>query len=277
MVAGRILALALALAAGCAAPVLAQDLADTVLPPVEIRSKKNAGDMPYLSAYKVQQRLLSLLPPEPRVSDIRMRVLFISLSASQQDDFMPATWAVAIVGKTFEQVVPVSKGGYFLLPEVPIATDEDATLMFNTQTKKKTLSAVWTVRPKDGNALPYRDFARAIDEYELVRRRIGANELAMRQIREHRPNALRACFANREGAILVDGAASGAVARGSCWLLKLDAAKRNTDAAITFSGVLDTLTLDAVGNTAISTDTNQRTRRPELIEELDPETGKIRW
>ncbi|MES2759425.1 MAG: hypothetical protein V4693_18790 [Pseudomonadota bacterium] len=264
-------------AACLAAPAFAQDASDIVLAPVEIRSKRNAGDMPYLSAYKVQQRLLSLLPPEPRVSDIRMRVLFTSLAETAQDDFMPATWAVAVVGATFEQVVPVSRGGYFLLPEVPIATDADATLMFNTQTKKKTLSAVWTVRAKEGNALPYRDFARAIEEYEFVRRRIGVNELALRQIREHRPNALRACFANGEGAILVDGLASGAVARGSCWLLKFDAAKGNGNAVISFTGVLAALTLDAVGNTALLPDAGQRTRRPEPIEELDPETGKIRW
>ncbi len=266
--------LALLLAVGCAIPAFAQDAA---VSSVEIRSKKNAGDMPYLSAYKVQQRLLSLLPPEPRVSDLRMRVLFTSLSQSEQDDFLPATWAVAVVGTTFEQVVPVSRGGYFLLPEVPIATDEDATLMFNTQTKRKTLSAVWTVRARDGNVLPYRDFARAIDEYELVRRKIGEGEVGMRQLREHRPNALRACFVNREGAILVDGAASGAVARGSCWLLQFDAARAGTASVITFSGALETLTLDALGNTAIAPAASGRIRRPELIEELDGGTGKIRW
>jgi hypothetical protein len=267
--------LALVLAACCCAPALAQDVVDTVVPAVEIRSRKNAGDMPYLSAYKIQQRLLSLLPPDPRVSDIRMRVLFTSLSQTEQDDFLPASWAVAIVGKTFEQVVPVTRGGYFLLPEVPVAADEDGTLMFNTQTKKKTLSAVWTVRPQ-GNALPYRDFARAIGEYELVRRRIGVGELALRQIREHRPNALRACFANREGGILVDGAASGAVARGSCWLLKFDADKANTDAVIGFSGALEALTLDALGDSSIAPEGKYRISRPELIEDLDPE-GKIRW
>lgn len=268
----RLLALLLA---GACAPAFAQDPA--AASSVEIRSRKNAGDMPYLSAYQVQRRLLSLLPPEPRVTDVRMRVLFTSLSQAEQDDFMPATWAVAVVGTTFEQVVPVTKGGYFLLPEVPIASDEDATLMFNTQTKKKTLSAVWTVRPRDGNTLPYRDFARAIDEYEVVRRKIGVNELGMRQLRDHRPNALRACFANREGAILVDGADAGAVARGSCWLLQFDADKAGTPSLITFSGVLEALTLDAIGNTAIAPAASGRIRRPELIEELDGGTGKIRW
>jgi hypothetical protein len=266
-----------ALAICTAAPALAQDSAHTVLAPVEIRSKKNAGDMPYLSAYKIQQRLLSLLPPEPRVSDIRMRVLFTSLSESEQDDFMPATWAVAIVGTTFEQVIPVGKGGYFLLPEVPVATDEDATLMFNTQTKKKTLSAVWTLRARAGNRMPYSDFTQAIAEYEVVRRKIGINELAMRQLREHRPNALRACFANREGEILLDGVAAGAVARGSCRLLKFDPARSGTDSVITFSGTLDALTLDALGNSAIAAEGTYRFRRPELIDDLDPDSGKIRW
>lgn len=266
--------LALLLAAGCAGSAFAQDAA---VSSVEIRSKKNAGDMPYLSAYKVQQRLLSMLPSEPRVSDVRMRVLFTSLSQSEQDDFLPATWAVAVVGKTFEQVVPVSRGGYFLLPEVPIATDEDATLMFNTQTKKKTLSAVWTVRAQGGKVLPYRDFGRAIDEYEVVRRKIGVGELEMRQLRENRPNALRACFVNKEGAILLDGAAAGAVARGSCWLLPFDAARAATASLIAFSGALETLTLDALGNSAIAPAAGGRIRRPELIDELDGGTGKIRW
>lgn len=274
MLAVRCMALALA---ACCAPACAHDRPDTVLPPVEVRAQKNAGDVPYLSAYKIQQRLLSLLPPEPRQTDVRMRVLFTSLAQSAQDDFMPASWAVAIVGKTFEQVVPVDRGGYFLLPEVPVATDEDATLMFNTQTRKRTLSAVWTVRTKDGKVLPYRDFARAIEEYDVVRGKIGRNELAMRQLREHRFNALRACFVNRQGAILVDGATSAAVARGSCWLLGFDAARGSTDAAITFSGELESLTLDAVGEAAISPDGKLRIGRPELIEELDPAPGKIRW
>ncbi|MDB5936726.1 MAG: hypothetical protein JWQ01_4070 [Massilia sp.] len=268
---------AIALAACCAFPAIAQETTDTVLPPVEVHSKKNPGDVPYLSAYKVQQRLLSLLPAEPRVTDIRMRVLFASLSPAEQDDFMPATWAVAVVGKTFEHAVPVERGGYFLLPEIPIAADEDATLMFNTQTRKKTLSAVWSVRVRAGNVLPYRDFARAIEEFDVVRRKIGRQELSMRQLRDHKYNALRACFANRQGAILIDGAASSAVASGSCLLLKFDPARGNTDAAITFSGELETLTLDAIGGSPSSPDANARTARPELIEELDSAPGKIHW
>jgi hypothetical protein len=268
---------ALVLAAGCALPAVARQPADTVLPPVEVHSKRNPGDLPYLAAYKVQQRLLALLPPEPRVTDLRMRVLFASLSPAEQDDFMPATWAVAVVGKTFEQAIPVARGGYFMLPEIPVAADEDATLMFNTQTRKKTLSAVWSVRVRAGNVLPYRDFAHAIEEFEMVRRKIGRDELSMRQLREHSYNALRACFANRSGTILVDGATSGALASGSCSLLPFDAARTGAGATITFSGELEALTLDAIGGKPTSPDANNRSRHPELIEELDSASGKIRW
>jgi hypothetical protein len=226
-----------------ALPASAQSSADTQLPPVEIRAKKNPGDAPYATAYTYQQRVIGLLAPEPRLLDVRMRLMFTGLTLVEQDDFMPANWGVAIVGETMDQTVPMAKGGYFLLPDLPIARSEAATLMFNTQTKENYLGFTWSVRVREGNLLPYRDFAKAIAEFDTMKRKVRWYERRLRELPSMKMSGLRACFVGGEGAILLDGAASGAFARGRCWLIKFDPAKGDTDATIAFSGELESLTL----------------------------------
>ena len=236
--------LACALASCCAWPAGAQIAADNVLPPVEIRSKKNPGNVPYAAAYKLQQRVMALLPPEPRVIDMRFRVVFASLSLQERDDFMPANWGVAVVGKTVDATIPMARGGYFLLPDLPVARSENAALMFNTQTEAKYLGSAWSLRVREGNLLPYRDFAKAIDEINSAKGNVGRNDWQLAEFRAMTFKGLRACFANAEGAVLLNGAASGAVARGRCWHLKFDAAMANADASLAFIGELESLTLD---------------------------------
>lgn len=236
--------LAWAVAVACAVPALAHAGDDVTLPPVEIRYKKNPGDLDYAIVYKLQERVRAYLPPEPRIIDYRGRAMFTGLTRTERDDFMPAGWAVAIVGKTVDYTVPTAKGGYFVLPDLPLAREEGAKLMFNTQTTERTLGVTWSVRVRDGNVLPYRDFAKALEEFEFVRNKVRWYERGLLSLRTIKYGSLRACFAGGDGAILIDGAASGALARGSCWILKFDAAKGSSDATIAFTAELASLTLD---------------------------------
>jgi hypothetical protein len=234
--------LAFALAGWVCFPATAQ-LAGKTIPKVEMRWKKNPGDFKYREAYQLQQRVLSILPPEPRLIDFRIRVLFAGLSQAQRDDFLPASWGVAIVGDTVDYTVPLDRGGYFVLPDLPIARDEDATLMFNTQTRPKLLGASFPLRLRAGNVLPYSDFAKAMQQFELVRSSISWFESGMREIRRAEYDALRACFAGPGGAILLDGAPAGTVDGPRCAVLKFDVSKVESGATISFAGELENLAL----------------------------------
>jgi hypothetical protein len=96
---------AFALAACAVLPAVAQVSVRASLPQVEVRWKKNPGDCKYRDAYQLQRRVLSILPPEPRLIDFRIRVLFAGLNQVERDDFMPAKWGVAIVSDTVDHTV----------------------------------------------------------------------------------------------------------------------------------------------------------------------------
>lgn len=106
---------------------------------IEIKSKKNPGDLPYKGFLSQQADLLSYMPPEPLAIDMRLRVSFTSMDDTERDIYLPSTWSVAIVGDTVDHPVPVTRGGYFLLPRLEQALSERATIMFNTQTRKNIL------------------------------------------------------------------------------------------------------------------------------------------
>lgn len=108
------------------------------LPPVKVHRKTNPGDLPYKDFLYIQNYVQSLLPERRRAIDVRLRVNFASDKGPDYDRFEPKSWAVAIVGDTTDHVVPVTRGGYFLLPELREAVHENATIMFNTPTREGT-------------------------------------------------------------------------------------------------------------------------------------------
>lgn len=212
--------------------------------PVEIHRKINLGDLPYRPFFGIQTYLQSLLPPEPRSIDLLGRVDFVAKSAVEKDLFAPDSWAVAVVGDEIDQVVPVRRGGYFLLPEVKLGMLELGTIMFNTQTRKGKMSVAWRVRIPSTQTLSYADFAKALEEVALVQRQIPAYRYDLREIRRHGHNALRACFLDAAGRIEVDGRPVATIPDGACQVLKYDpAAARAGKARIAFAGKLDIVTL----------------------------------
>ena len=216
-----------------------------MLAPIEIKSKKNPGDLPYKGMFRQQADLLSYLPPEPRVIDMRLRVSFTAIDAPERDAYLPGTWAVAIVGDTVDEQVPVARGGYFLLPDIKQAAAEKATIMFNTQTRKNWLDVAWMVRLKDDNTLAYKDFAKAFDEVASTQRNMPWYRLAFRFEKNARFDALKACFTST-GDILLDGKPAPTITRGACKLLKFEPERVAGPASmITLAGEVAHVTLDS--------------------------------
>lgn len=88
---------------------------------VKIAKTKNPGDLPYDAFYKNQVRLIAYLPAEPRIIEFMSRASFNGIAREEKDDYSPHSWGVAIVGDSVDYVVPMIRGGYFVLPNLPEA------------------------------------------------------------------------------------------------------------------------------------------------------------
>ena len=242
-----ILAACLSPLAAAAAAQQPEPIAADTLAPVEIRSKKNPGDLPYKGFYDVQAFVQSLMPPEPRVIDFTLRVAFTGLDEAEQDSYLPGSWSVAIVGDTVDHTVPVERGGYFILPALAQAAKERATIMFNAQTRKGYAGAGWKLRLAEGNTLPYPAFAQAFDEVKSVQKKIPWYRYGLREERSARFDALKACFGSGGGGIEIDGQPAPVQTRGACKVLKFDAGQAaSKSSVIAFVGKLENVTLDRV-------------------------------
>jgi len=244
-------ALAGMLASLPAAGAFAQDTgapAVRELSPVTIHRTKNPGDLRYAGFLSVWRFLQSILPPEPRVLEPRYRLSFTGLSGPERDDYRPGTWAVAIVGDSFDHPIEVERGGYFVLPELPQALKENATIMFNAQTRKNYLDLAWKFRIGQDQALSYADFAQAFTEVAAVQNRISVLQIHLRDEKNARFDGLKACFDKGQGRIDIDGQPAATTKAGSCQVLKFDpAVARSSQARIAFVGPLDSVTLHETG------------------------------
>lgn len=242
--ASAVLAALLALPAVSAS---AQDAATPVLkelPPVKIHRKSNPGDLPYKNFFRLQSFLQSLLPGDSSAVDLQLRVNFASDKGPAYDEFQPKTWAVAIVGETTDHVVPVRRGGYFVLPELRHAMRENATLMFNTSTRKGRVAVEWALRLDDKQTLPYAKVEKALSDVKWVQRKLPGHLGGLRELRKVAYDGLRACFLSDGGRILVDGRPAATQAEGKCRVLKLDEAKLGAGTSmISFAGALNIVTL----------------------------------
>ncbi len=208
---------------------------------VNIVSRINPGDIPYTKLFQAQARLASYLPKEPRLTDFVTRILFAELSPEQRDLFAPANWSVAIVGKTAEHTVPTSRGGYFVLPDLPQMRDEGATVMFNTQTTVSKFGIAWRVHLQ-GDSMSYQHLARVLEEVRATQDNVPLWRLNYRPIKTATMDGLKACFRTPEGGIDIAGAT--VARRGMCSLLVFNPALLGSNPTIRFDGALETLTIE---------------------------------
>lgn len=234
-----------------AAPASAQDAATPVLkplPPIKIHRKSNPGDLPYKNFFQLQSFLQSLMPDGPRAVDLQLRLNFDGEKGPAYDEFEPKSWAVAIVGEATDHVVPVRRGGYFVLPELRYAMRENATIMFNTPTRKGRVAVEWTLRLGETQSLSYADVASAMEQVRSVQRKIPSRLGALGELRLVKYDGVRACFLSDSGRIEVDGLPAATIDEGKCRVLKLDQATASAGAStITFVGPLNVVTLNLAG------------------------------
>lgn len=209
---------------------------------VEVAKKKNLGDLPYGPFYKNQERLIAYLPNEPRIIDLSKRISFNGMGKQERDDYSPQNWGVAIVGDSVDYVVPMTRGGYFILPDLPQARQEKAKLLFNATTQKNFLKTAWVLRHHD-NTISYKDFARSFVEVKQLQEKIRWYELNLKDEKNAIFDSLKACFRESGGAILLGDAPAKTLELGRCVWLEFNQKQVNLNPAIKFVGALEIVTL----------------------------------
>ncbi|MFC0350314.1 hypothetical protein [Undibacterium danionis] len=209
---------------------------------VEVAKKKNPGDLPYAFFYKSQGRLLEYMPVEPRTIDFSNRISFNGLGKQERDDYFPSNWGVAIVSDSVDVVVPMTRGGYFVLPDLPQARQENAKLLFNTTSQKGSLKTAWILRYRD-NTLSYTDFARSFDEVKQIQEKIKWYELKFKDEKKSSFDSLKACFLEAGGDILLDDVPAKTSKLGRCVRLEFAPELVKSNPRLKFVGALEIVTL----------------------------------
>lgn len=210
---------------------------------IKVVARKNPGDIPYRGFLRMQRRLLSKLPPEPRKLDIMLRISFTELPGPGQDEYLPQSWAVSVVGDSVDETVQVRRGGYFLLPELKQAEEEDATIMFKEQSRKGWLDIGWVVRTGEGQRLRYAELGQAMAELRTIQKEISMFDLGLRAEKYGKYDTLKACFLEPGGQLRINGKPAADAAIGNCALLRVDPSRAATGDEIEFAGQLDIVTL----------------------------------
>lgn len=209
---------------------------------IKVAKKKNPGDLPYDGFYKNQVRVIAYMPNEPRTIDFMSRASFDGADERERDDFAPHSWGVAIVGDSVDEVVPMIRGGYFVLPDLPQARQEKAKLLFNTTTKKNNLKTAWVLRHHE-NTISYKDFARSFEEVKQLQAKIKWYELNLKDEKNMTFDSLKACFLESGGTIVLDDIPVTNLEQGRCVLLKFDPEQIESNPTIKFVGTLEIVTL----------------------------------
>jgi len=220
------------------APAAGQDGA---LKTVRIKARTNPGDLPYGWVFEDQKLLQAALPAQARMVDFSWRITFTELSLPEQDAWTPQGWAVALVARDFEQDVPVARGGYFLLPALPIGR-QGSTIMFNEQSLQGHMGAAWHLRVGADQRLPYAGFRQAMDEIQGMQNAIPVGHGGLKLVRTADYDALKACFLAPGGRVLIDATPVADASIGNCTILKFDPAI-GAGRTIAFSGPLDIVTV----------------------------------
>lgn len=241
-----VLAGAIALAAEAQeAPASSQSTPAT--PRIKIAARTNAGNLPYRLVFTDQHALESFLPARPRMIDVVWRIRFTEMTVPEQDAYVPQGWAVALVGDSVEQTVPVARGGYFLLPPLPYNL-QGATVMIKEQSRANELGIGWIVRVGSAQRLTYAEFGRAMNEVWGAQRQIPVDYTNFMHVRANKYDGLKACFVGGSGDILIDGKPAADATVGTCSILKYDPAKIDSGQVIEFKGPLQVVTVSVISS-----------------------------
>jgi hypothetical protein len=240
------------------APAAPQEYADSAAQAqgVSTPRKKKLGDVTYRTMWRLQKRVAAMLPKDATLISPVLRLSASGMGQFERTEFKPESWAVAIVGKTVDALVPMRRGGYFELPALPQAQSwsEDAIVMFNSKSRNNWFDVGWQVNLPPGGTLRYTQFGQALAELKLAQAEMPWWDIMAIPEKTARFDAIRACFTSVQGKILVAGTPAGHKLTPHCTLLAFDPGQLGADPAIAFVGGLDFVTLDNSDNYASDID-----------------------
>ncbi|WP_332848452.1 hypothetical protein [Massilia sp. S19_KUP03_FR1] len=213
-------------------------------PRVVVESKINKGDLPYRSLYKMYQRLLSFMPPPPRIIEPVNQLSFTDLPIKDEDNFLKLSWNVAIVGTDTDIDIPTLRGGYFTFPAYGDKLAKDANLMFNSQTKKNFLRVAWKMPLHPNQALGFAEMKQALHEVREVQKNIPWYSIGWRPEKYARFDAIKACFAEDNGELRLDGEALNTIHSARCRIYKIDPRLIDTTREVNFSPAPEIVVLE---------------------------------
>ncbi|QYF92938.1 hypothetical protein KY495_19835 [Massilia sp. PAMC28688] len=208
--------------------------------------KKQAGDLSYQTMWRMQTRVSAMLPRTAQLITPVLRLTLDEMGERERLEFLPPVWGLAVIGKTLDTVLPMRRGGYFEVPAIAQAQarQEDAIVRFNIAPQSKTFEVAWQVAVPDGGSMPYARLAQAFDELRLAQQEMAWWDIMVMEEKNARFDAVRACFADEGGRILVDGMPAGTALSPHCILLPFEPVRASGHTQLVFAGALDSVTLD---------------------------------
>lgn len=240
------LACASCLAPPCVTSAHAQDLAQAPSTgyTVKVATAKKHGEVQYRFFYRVQKELLASQAPEPRLLDFWYRADYADMSESERETYQPEGWAVSVVSASVDQDVPVRRGGYFRLPDLPLAYEEDAVVLFRETNRRRKLLLAWEMRIGPDRKTTYASLLKAAEELRGVQKRTSVFRPGLWRFKLWAVNAVQACFKEAGGAILVAGQPVADETTGSCKTIKIDPNRFAGDVQVEFAGSLEAVLLE---------------------------------
>ena len=221
-------------------PVMPAQAQDAGALPTDLRARaKQYAGLDYRAFHRVQQRLQTLLPPEPRLVDV-----WLQDARPERDAWQPEGWNVAVLGRTLEQAVPVRRGGYFLLPGLAPEEEEGARIVFREPGRRRTLAIQWQLRVGADGRIGQRTLVEALGQLRTVQESIPFYAAALWREKNARYDGIKACFLAPGGAILVDGQPAPGPTVGDCRIMKIAPG----EGTVAFTGELDIVTFVQTAN-----------------------------
>jgi hypothetical protein len=211
---------------------------------VRIKDPAPFAEIDYGSYIRDYSYLRKQLAQESRLIEMWEMFHYASMSSAQQDAYLPPPDGIAIVSQSVKATVPVRRGGYFILPQVGQAYLEEGRIQVRQAIDRQyhTMYIAFSLLPGAGQRTSYADLGKALRQIEAVQGKISAFHHGLQHIKREKHDAIKACFLDAGGAILVAGQTLADGARGDCKILTLDKARIAGNEAIEFSGALDIVT-----------------------------------
>lgn len=201
-------------------------------------------EIPYPSYIRDYSYLRKQLPQESRLIEMWEVFRYASMSLAQQDAYLPPSDGIAIVSQSVKATVPVRRGGYFILPQVGQAYLEEGSIHVRQAIDRQyhTMYIAFSLLLGADQRTSYAELGKASGQIDSVQGKISAYHQGVQHIKRARHDAIKACFLDGGGAILVAGQAVADGSSGDCKILTLDPVRIASGEPIAFSGALDIVT-----------------------------------